>query len=26
MYFVRVNAKGVNGKRIVQQTPVSIVK
>jgi hypothetical protein len=26
MYFVRVNAKGVNGKKIVQQTPISIVK
>jgi len=26
MYFVRVTAKDVNGKRIVQQTPVSIVK
>ncbi|MCL2219769.1 MAG: T9SS type A sorting domain-containing protein [Chitinispirillia bacterium] len=26
MYFVRVDAKDVNGKRIVQQVPVSIVK
>jgi len=26
MYFVRVTAKDVNGKRIVQQTPVSVVK
>jgi hypothetical protein len=26
MYFVRVNAKDVTGKKIVQQTPISIVK
>jgi hypothetical protein len=26
MYFVRVNAKDVNGKKIVQQAPLSIVK
>jgi len=26
MYFVRVTAKDVNGKNIVQQTPVSVVK
>lgn len=26
MYFVRINAKDVNGKKIVQQAPVSIVK
>lgn len=26
MYFVRVNAKDVNGKKIVQQAPISIVK
>jgi len=26
MYFVRVTAKDVNGKKIVQQTPISIVK
>lgn len=26
MYFVRVNAKDVNGKKIVSQAPVSIVK
>jgi hypothetical protein len=26
MYFVRVNAKDINGRKVVQQTPVSIVK
>jgi len=26
MYFVRVNAQGANGRQIVQQVPVSIVK
>ncbi|MDR0307562.1 MAG: hypothetical protein LBI42_12105 [Chitinispirillales bacterium] len=26
MYFVRINARDVNGKRIVQQVPVNVVK
>jgi hypothetical protein len=26
MYFVRINAKDVQGKKVVQQVPLSIVK